>query len=296
MVYWPKFNYFSLYLLPFFFLSPLQWHESVEDSIFITQQWHVYSEISCIHYETLFYNDLNKKNCIIISMKIVPIKIFKGIVSVWTNWRDLTAPTVEALIFILPSHVIRVSAQHSLSGEGLSITTLTTILCGYLASSLWVYLPYIFTCRCPKIVHQHRCHLYQGTSVTMKPYSARSYRRAGGHCRQNIMRYQCTPTAIHPRFNVMYFLRLSFLLAVLPTDPSLLPACHSMCEAHMEKWNCCLREHASACPDFIRRIKEWDEKKIKIKMMIARLWFFSFFPETSPLFDPHAPPCQVCSK
>lgn len=44
--------------------------------------------------------------------------------------------------------------------------------------------------------------------------------------------------------------------------PGLLSSCPLVsprgqtCEPHMVCWNCCLWEHASACPDFIRGIKE----------------------------------------
>lgn len=45
---------------------------------------------------------------------------------------------------ILSNHVIRVSAQLSQCREGLSIPTLTTILCGYLAFFLWVSGSFIY--------------------------------------------------------------------------------------------------------------------------------------------------------
>lgn len=53
-----------------------------------------------------------------------------------------------------------------------------------------------------------------------------------------------------------HFLPLASLPAALPADPS--PLCHPMCEAHMVQSNCCVWEHAPACPGFIRRIKEWN--------------------------------------
>lgn len=110
--------------------------------------------------------------------------------------------------------------------------------------------------------------------------------------KKNISGYQCAPTAAHSGFHVVYFLSLSFLLGVLPTDPSPSPPCHPMCEAHMVQWNCCLREHASACPDFIRGIKEWDGGKNPNKMMIAGPWLFSLFYPA-----PHTPPpCSVLSR
>lgn len=98
-----------------------------------------------------------------------------------------------------------------------------------------------------------------------------------GCCRRNITGYQCTRLLPVLDFMSWIFFLSSFSWLCCRQTP-LLPA---MCEAHMVKWNCCLREHASACPDFIRGIKEWDEKN-QNKMMIAGPWLlsfsFSFFP------------------
>lgn len=199
---------------------------------------------------------------------------------------------------ILSNHVIRVSAQLSQCREGLSIPTLTTILCGYLAFFLWVSGSFIYIL---KISSKTRAistvwpkdSVLRGVFLQMvTSWQKCRWRRMRACCRQNLMRYQCTEIAVHSRSHVVHFLPPLRLLAMLPTDPS--PPCHSMCEAHMVKWNCCLREHASACPDFIRRIKERDEKKNQNKMMIAGLWlfffsFFFFFPTLYPSYLPPPP-------
>lgn len=110
------------------------------------------------------------------------------------------------------------------------------------------------------------------------------------HTRMLHTKHHGVSRGAHSGFHAVYFIPLSVLLTVLPTDPS--PPCHPMCEAHMVQSNCCLREHASACPDFIRGIKEWDGKKNQNKMMIAGPWLFSLFFQHPLPFHP----CSVLSR
>lgn len=193
----------------------------------------------------------------------------------------LKATTVDAQLFsILSNHMIRVSAPHPQRREGPSSAQLTTILCGYLASFVWV--PGSF-------VYLHKCWYFRGGQVSPVTCFIRRVFFCNGKCMTGTLLKEEQADAadktsrgidvprLQPILDFMscIFLPLSFLLAVLPTDPS--PPCHPMCEAHMVQWNCCLREHASACPDFIRGIKEWDGKKNQNKMMIAGPWLSLFF-------------------
>lgn len=203
------------------------------------------------------------------------------------NQGSLKATTVDAQLFsILSNHMIRVSAPHPQRREGPSSAQLTTILCGYLAPFVWVPGSFVYL-----LIFQNgvECYLWQvcvfcdGECVTGTLLKRRIKRmlQTKHHGGISVPRLQ----PILDFMSCIFFL-LSFLLAVLPTDPS--PPCHPMCEAHMVQWNCCLREHASACPDFIRGIKEWDGKKNQNKMMIAGPWLFSLF--FFFLYAPHSTP------
>lgn len=70
----------------------------------------------------------------------------------------LKATTFDAQLFsILSNHMIRVSAPHPQRREGPSSAQLTTILCGYLASFVWV--PGSF-------VYLHKCWCFRGGQVS----------------------------------------------------------------------------------------------------------------------------------
>lgn len=131
---------------------------------------------------------------------------------------------------ILSNHVIRVSAQLSQCREGLSIPTLTTILCGYLAFFLWVSGSFIYILKISSKTRTistvwpiDRQQFFFFFLQMVTSWQKCRWRRTRACCRQNLMRYQCTKIAVHSRFHVAHFLPPLCFLAVLPTDP-LLPA------------------------------------------------------------------------